>query len=117
MRFRAILLAVMLLSCTDKKSVPNDIIPKQRMEKIIWEMIEADKFISQYLKKDSAIKNIKLESLKLYDKVFQVNGISKLEFEKSFRYYLNRPDLLKSLFDSLAVKSNMRREEIYRSRK
>ena len=96
MRFGAIFLAALLLSCTDKKSVPNDIIPKQRMEKILWEMIEADRFISQYVKKDSATKNIKQESLKLYDQVFQVNGISKMQFEKSFRYYLNRPDILKA---------------------
>lgn len=117
MKFLLILSIIVFLSCTDKTRIPNGIISKQKMEKILWDMIQADRFSSQYLKKDSATKNIKLENLKLYEQIFQIHGTSKEEFAKSFRFYLNRPDITKTIFDSLAAKANRRKEESYKSLK
>jgi hypothetical protein len=102
------------MSCTNKDSIPRGIIPKDKMEKILWDMIQADQFTAQYLLKDSARINTKMETMKLYAEVFQIHHVSKEEFQKSFSYYLSRPDITKNMFDSLSAHSNRHREELYK---
>ena|ERR1700681_2791614 len=103
-----------VMSCTNKDSIPRGIIPKDKMEKILWDMILADQFSTPYLLKDSARINTKMETMKLYAEVFQIHHVSKEEFQKSFSYYLSRPDITKTMFDSLSAHSNRHREELYK---
>ncbi len=39
-------------SCTDKNNVPSGIIPQKKMEKIMWDMVEADQYAAIYFVKD-----------------------------------------------------------------
>lgn len=103
------------LACTNSAKTPADIFPKEKMEKILWDMMLADRYSNQYLLKDSATKNVKLETIKLYEQVFQVHKTNRSEFVKSFKYYLNRPDLTKVIFDSLAARGNRNRDTLYKS--
>ncbi len=103
-----------VMCCTNKDIIPRGIIPKDKMEKILWDMILADQFSTQFLLKDSARKNTKMETMKLYAEVFQLHHVSKEEFQKSFSYYLSRPDISKIMFDSLSTQSNRHREELYK---
>lgn len=111
--FSLILLAV---ACTNKDKVPSDVLAQEKMEKVMWDMIEADRFSAQFLERDSAAKkNIKVENLKLYERVFQHHKISKEEFLRSFRFYLSRPDLNNVIFDTMSARSERRRAEMYKS--
>ena len=85
-------------SCTDSSKIPSSIIPKDKMEKVLWDMMLADRYSAQYLLRDSASRNVKVETMKLYEQVFQIHKISQAEFVKSFKYYLNRPDITKVIF-------------------
>lgn len=104
---------LMAVSCTNTAKIPPDIIPKERMENILWDMILADRFSSQFLLKDSLTKDIKLETFKLYEQVFQLNNTTKVAFVKSYKYYLNRPDITRIIFDSLAARGNRKRDTLY----
>src|SRR5450432_537551 len=95
------LLALLCLaSCSDKDRVPSGIIPPDKMQKILWDMIQADQYSDMYLAKDSGDK-AKRETLTLYAQVFQLHKVSREDFQKSFQYYIDRPDLSRSLFDSV----------------
>ena len=76
-------------------------------------MIEADQFSKQFILKDSAKKNVNVETMKLYEQVFQVHHITKDEFQKSYQFYISRPDILKVLLDSLSVQGSRRMTEVY----
>ena len=76
-------------------------------------MIQADQFSKQFIVKDSSKKNISVETMKLYDEVFQIHHITKDEFQKSYQFYISRPDILKNVFDSLSAQGNRRMQEIY----
>jgi Domain of unknown function (DUF4296) len=102
-------------ACTDTEKVPPDIIPPKKMENILWDMLLADRYSAQYLIKDSAKINVKAEIFKLYEAVFVVNKTSKTEFVKSYKYYLNRPDLTKTIFDSLSVRANRDRQSMFKN--
>jgi hypothetical protein len=83
------------------------------MENILWDMIQADQFSAMYLVKDSAHLNIKTENLRLYQEVFRLHQVSREDFRKSFQYYQDRPDLIKTVFDSLLSRGNRLRTESY----
>ena len=92
-----------LFSCTDKNKIPEDILPKEKMQAVLWSMISAGEFLNAYiLNKDSVDKVA--ESSKIYGQVFQVHHITKEEFDKSYLYYREHPDLMKVVLDSLSKK-------------
>jgi hypothetical protein len=114
MRIVAGLLAILfLVGCAGKDKVPSGILPKAKMEDILWDMIQADQFSAIYLAKDSAHINLKMEDLRLYQQVFRLHQVSRDEFRKSLRYYENRPDLIRTVFDSLLSRGNRLRTESY----
>lgn len=115
MRFK-IIIAVLILglvSCTQKNSVPDDVIPPHEMEKVLWDMMLADRFSTLYILKDSAKLDEKAETFKMYERVFQIHGIDKETFTKSFRFYMERPDLTKVIMDSIAEQAGRKRSEVY----
>lgn len=101
------------MSCSDKNKVPSDVLSQEDMGKVMWDMIQADRFSLQYLTRDTSL-NIKTENFKLYEQVFQVHKITREEFIHSYKFYLSRPDLNKVIFDTLAVRGERRRSEIYK---
>lgn len=114
MRIVAGLLAMLLVvSCSDKDKVPSGIIPRDKMETVLWDMIQADQYSALYLLKDSARINVKTETQKLYEEVFRLHQISREDFRKSFQYYQEHPDLTRSVFDSLLARGNRQRTESY----
>jgi hypothetical protein len=115
MRIVAGLLMMLLVAagCSNKDKVPSGIIPRVEMEKILWDMIQADQYSSLYLLKDSARIDVKTETLKLYQEVFRLHQVSRDEFRKSFQYYQEHPELTRSVFDSLLARGNRLRADSY----
>jgi len=105
-----------LLSCNNSK-VPKGILPPDKMEKVLWDMIQADRYAVQFLAKDSAKIDVKAETFKLYEEIFRIHKTNREEFSKSFNYYLSRPQLNQALYDSMGVKGSRLREEMYKSMK
>ena len=107
-------LVVFTIACTNTTKAPKDVISKQKMEDILWDLIQADRFSTLFLARDSAEVNINLENIKLYQRVFQIHKISKDDFIKSYKFYLSRPDITKVIFDSIAVKAERQRPDMYK---
>ncbi|MGZ5255613.1 MAG: DUF4296 domain-containing protein [Flavitalea sp.] len=108
-----VFLLLVFTSCTDKEKVPEDIIAPVKMEKVMWDMIQADRFAATFIIRDSAKVNVTDETFKMYDRVFQVHKISKDEFVRSFKFYLDRPDISKKMFDSLVSYGQKKKPEVY----
>lgn len=112
---RAVLLGLLLISivsCNNKQELPKDVLSKEKMRTVMWDILRADEWIVYEQSKDSLFNHSK-RSLELYQKVFQVNGITATQFKKSFQYYQSRPDLLKPIFDSLQHKGSRSRIPTY----
>lgn len=115
MRIAAGLLCILLLiaGCSEKDKIPSGVIGKEEMEKILWDMMLADQYAANYIIKDSAKVNVKMETLKLYEEVFRLHKVSRDEFRKSFQFYQERPDITRVMFDSLLARGNRARMENY----
>ena len=101
-------------ACSDKNDVPSGVLPRDKMEKVLWDMIQADQYYREYIAKDSLTKNVRPERYKLYEQVFQMHKISRSTFDKSFDYYSQHPALIKDVFDSLSAKGTSRMQEFYK---
>jgi hypothetical protein len=120
------------VGCADKQSVPSGILPLNKMQSVMWDMVQADQYAALAVAKDSVAKgstpedssskdsaahtarvNVKAETLKLYEEVFRLHDVSREEFSKSYQYYLAHPELNQMLFDSLISLGSRLRTESY----
>jgi hypothetical protein len=99
--------------CSDKNTVPGGILSKDKMEQVMWDMAQADQYAALYLAKDSAHIDRKVETLRLYAEVLRLHEVTPEEFRKSYRYYLDHPELNQLLFDSVIARGVRARTEMY----
>lgn len=97
------LLVLFLLSCSGNK-VPDNVLPPAKMQAVLYDLLLAGETANYYLQTDTASKAME-QHVQLYKEVFQIHQTSKQEFEKSLRFYESRPDLLKTMLDSMQKKA------------
>ena len=107
-------LVIVAASCSSRQEIPKDVLKQPQMQAVLWDMLRADEFIMNYIKKDSAHK-IKDESIRLYEDVFRIHKTSKKQFVKSIMFYNGHPELLKPVLDSLEVRKNSIMQEVHRT--
>lgn len=106
------IIVVAAVSC-NKNKVPTGILPPEKMEAVMWDMMQADEFVKGFIIPYDSLANDTTASIYIYKKVFQLNNISKEEYEKSFEYYKVHTLLMKEVLDSLNVKAQKAPTELY----
>lgn len=115
MRYLLLVIAVIfVVACTNTTKIPEHVLPQQKMEGVLWDMIQAERFSTLFLFKDSAKIDLTVEKFNLYEKVFQIHNVSKDQFINSYRFYLSRPDLAKVMFDSISAKAERIKNDRYK---
>ena len=89
-----------LASCKKNERIPSDVLPLPKMQAVLWDIMRADKFLSDFAMRDTAL-NRKTESIKMYQQVFALHHINKEKFQQSFSWYQSHPSFLKVIMDSL----------------
>jgi hypothetical protein len=92
---------ILVTACSDNRRIPSTIMPPEKFQAILTDVLLADALTLERSFKDSAVK-ISDENAAYFLKVFQLHGVSKNEFMKSYNFYLQRPDLLKIITDSVS---------------
>lgn len=78
----------------------KDILPEEKMQSVIWKLIQADVYTSEYLSKDSGV-NASLGNAKLQKEIFEKENITKKQFQESYDYYVAHPAMMKNIFDTV----------------
>lgn len=102
---RGIIICIFLFiaGCKSKERIPDNILPQEKMQAILWDMMRADQFLADYvLNKDTTLEK-KTESIRFYQQIFDINKVSKAKFQQSFAFYQSHPALLKIIMDSIAT--------------
>jgi hypothetical protein len=94
-----------ITSCSDKNKLPKDILHEEKMREVLWSMISAGEFLNTYVLNKDSIDKV-AESSKIYGQVFQIYHITKEQFDKSYLYYREHPELMKAVLDSLSKKQS-----------
>jgi ribosomal protein L22 len=91
-------------SCGNKDKLPTGILKPAKMEAVLWDVIKADVFTTEFIKKDSS-KNAAAENLKLQQQIFAIHKISKADFYKSYDYYKSNTEVFKKVMDSMVARA------------
>ena|SRR5687768_995652 len=100
----SIIALLLFFSCKQKTKVPDNILPVDKMEKVLMDMMLADEFYNQKQIDSATIDSFSRTNL--YKAVFTLHKTNKEEFRKSLNFYESHPDLLKTVLDSLHSKAN-----------
>ena len=104
-----LLLFFVFIGCSSSP-VPKGIIPPQQMQKVVYDIMQVDEFINNYLYRDTSIDIKKKRSI-YYEQVFKLHNTTRKEFYTSYKYYQQQPDIQKTLFDSLNQMANRKKDE------
>lgn len=92
-------LLVLFFSCSND-ALPKGVPEPPQMYHVVKDLIQVDEYITNVLSKDTTV-NIKQRRSMMYEQVFMLHHTTRKEFYQGYRFYLQRPDLQKVLFDSL----------------
>lgn len=97
------ILSVLLCACSGP-SVPKGVLRPEKMEAVLYDVIQADEMVDFRRMSDSTYNRFQKRTA-LYDTVFQLHKMSRETFQRSLRFYQGRPDLLKEMLDNLYKKA------------
>src|SRR5689334_7652746 len=95
-------ISITAIACSNDNKVPKNILPKQKMQDVLWDMISAGEYLNGYVITLTDSVDRSVESAKKYGQVLQFHHITAEQFETSYRYYRDHPVLLKVILDSLS---------------
>ena len=107
---RIALFAIILFSCSQKTNIPDAILPPQKMEKVLMDMLRAEELLNR--KQGDSTLGDSINRISLYNSVLSSHNTDKESFERSFIYYENHPDLMKPVLDSMYQKANKKTDTI-----
>ena len=90
--------SVLFYSC--KERVPSGIIKQNKMQEVLWDVLRADALSYQIANTDST-KSVTDERAKLTKRIFLIHNISANQFDKSYSYYAQHPEVMRNMLDSL----------------
>lgn len=96
--FIILVTAFFLVSCKSNKN--KNILPEEKMQSVIWELIKADVYTVDFLQKDSGI-NATIKNAELQQQIFENEKITKKQFQESYDYYIVHPEIMKNIFDTI----------------
>ena len=91
----------LIIGCKSRNSTPHGIVPNDKMQKLIWDMVRADEYFSTFGFLNDTLKT---QRLKMYGQIFEIHKTTKEEFKKSLAFYQAHPALLKTMMDSLSAR-------------
>ena len=102
-RLITIVCSIALISCGSKKetNIPETILPLAKMADVLVDVniLEASLGLNVILEKDTAHKDTNL-----FFNVFESHQITQNQYNESMNFYMNNPELLHQIYDSVLVK-------------
>ena len=104
-----------LLSCNPYDRIPGDVIGKEKMGRLLFEIGMAEGHMETYYFSDSSRNRDSLLKTEL-EKVLFIHKVSQPEFTRSFAFYQSRPHILKEVVDSMQVHAQRNQQKIFLKR-
>lgn len=104
MRFPLVILFAIFVftACKGKNKIPADVLTQKKMQAVMWDMMRADHFLTDYVfSKDPKLDKTE-ESFKYYQQIFAIHQTNTEQFRKSYSFYTSHPALFKVIMDSLS---------------
>lgn len=100
---------LLMVSCAAENDLPPDILKPGQMQAVFWDFLRADIYAEDFLRADSSVDAEK-ETAALQRTVFQKHKVDRAQFLKSYRYYSDRPELMRDMLDSMLAGQQQKSE-------
>ena len=90
------LIIISLSGCKDKDGIPFGVMGKDKMQLVLWNILQVNELTVQLKRKDPVIENAKLQK-----QVFDQYNTSREEFYKSYSWYEKHPEVMEVMLDSM----------------
>ncbi|MGE9315022.1 DUF4296 domain-containing protein [Niabella sp. CJ426] len=90
-------LLLALTSCSGSA----DTLPKEKMEKIMWDVAQSSELLNGYVYYKYPEQNRAALNDAMLQRVFKIHNVTKEQFNKTLDYYEKRPDELKTIIDTV----------------
>jgi hypothetical protein len=100
------LIVISVSGCKDKDGVPFGIMGKDKMQVVLWDILQAEGLTVQLKQKDPAIENAKLQK-----QVFDEDNTTREAFYKSYSWYKEHPELMEVMLDSMISKQEAQKRK------
>lgn len=97
-----LLMTCMFVAC--KNVATSDILPKEKMEKVLWDIAQGSEFLNGYVYFRYPALNRTAINMAMLDRIFKIHNITKEQFSKSLKYYRENPKELAIVLDSVVIK-------------
>jgi hypothetical protein len=77
------------------------VLPKEKMEKVMWDVAQSSEFLNGYVYYKYPEQNRAALNEAMLQKVFKIHNITREQFNQTLDYYEKRPDELKAVVDSI----------------
>lgn len=113
----AIFAIYLLVSCSGRNKIPEGVMKPDKMTAVMLDVFRAEGLSMHYNRKAyDSLLNPEIAYVKYYTQVFSFHKITKDEFFTSYHYYLQHPDLFKTVLDSVNAINERTRYDVYQSR-
>jgi len=99
------ILCILVISGCKQSSPPKDVLQKEKMKEVIWDVMQAQMLAQQITLTDTSL-NLVDETNALTLKVFEYHHTNKEQFDKSYDWYLKNPKDLNEILDSLYLQKS-----------
>ncbi len=103
-RLVLVLFILVLGSCSKERSVPEGILPKDRLVEVIVDLQRAEALVNSKQDTNRAIRDLRAKTYS--EQVFEKYGISKEVYIESIEFYSLETKELEELIKSVAIKLN-----------
>jgi hypothetical protein len=99
-------------ACGRQDEVPGDVLPREQMGNVLFELSMAEAFLENYVFRDSTVKRDSALRMQL-ETVLLANRISQESFRKSYAWYKQHPAVLRVVVDTVYARSQRSQEKLY----
>jgi hypothetical protein len=109
------ILLLAVASCSRSRKVPSDILPRERMGNILYDIGVAEGAMETTYYRDSSKNKDSLLRTHL-DRVMRIHGTNRAEFVRSYAFYKKNPLIFKEVVDSLQARGQRNQQKMFQGR-
>lgn len=106
-RYLALFFSLFIVACQGP-SIPKNIIPREKMKRILTDIHYADAYAYQEFRGDSVYKAVS----GMYLQILEKHRVDTAKFTRSFRFYVNHPGMLDRMYSEMIDSLNSRESRL-----
>lgn len=112
MKYTIFIIILLAWACKDDK-LPANVLPPEKMEAVLIDVLLAESFSESYLVADTTIKLPQAYGKEL-DKVLAIQNISQKQLMESIDHYKAKPEVFKVIMDTVNTRIQREKDRIFK---